>query len=185
MIFLALLAAMSARAVSYNESTVIPSESTSMQKPDNTEGKKVGPCKLDMGCFKVDVPKGWYVYSANQPGDAKSMSMVTIKPIVRPEGCNFGWSVDFFYMPYRGTTAEKKLDEFKSIYKEFTDKGTAKLGSLSYQWLEYRTEMEGLNSLLVTPLQSDGFFSVSVRGYEVNQKDLKKIMKSIKLAKAQ
>jgi len=140
-----------------------------------------GPAVVDTENFSVKVPKGWLIKEQK----SGSISSVTLVPEVAPDQpTNFGYSIEFWSFAYNTYTVEKIIDEALSQYGEGATKKMEDItfGSNTFQ-RTFFDEGHGTSQVLALPLKGDGAIRIAVRSYPLTDKDVKAILKSVKVNK--
>ena len=138
-----------------------------------------GPAVVNTENFSVKVPKGWLIKEQK----SGSISSVTLAPEVAPDQpTNFGYSIEFWSFAYKTYTVEKIIEEALSQYGEGATKKMEDIsfGSNTFQHTFF-DEGHGTSQVLALPLKGDGAIRVGVRSYPLTDKDVKAILKSIKV----
>jgi len=142
---------------------------------DDKENVK-GPATVDLPSFTVKVPKGWQV--ARQGRDD-----CTLEPIVKPNidgKSNFGWEVRIYALSGKYFKPEKFIETDLNIYNETKQMPELKIGNTTFMYNFYDYEY-GKHSLLAAALPSGGAVEITIGGYSVEDKEVKAILKSLKL----
>lgn len=140
-----------------------------------------GPAVLETENFSVKVPKGWVIKKFSS-GYTSSVELV---PEKKPTpATNFGYSIEIWSFRYSGSTVEKQIDQALRQYGEGATKKLedVKIGENTYQHT-YFDEGHGSSQHLVTALKESGVMNISLHSYSLDNKDVKNIIKSIKLKK--
>lgn len=139
-----------------------------------------GPVVVETENFSVKVPKGWVVKKKSTSGRICS---VTLAPEVKPDvNTNFGFDLDIWSFVSKTYTVEKIIDDALHQYGENATekKEDIKFGSNVFQ-RTYFNEGYGSSQVLALPLKEEGALSVSVHTYSLDNKDIKAILKSLKV----
>ena len=140
-----------------------------------------GPTTVETENFSVKVPKGWVVKSKS----SGRISSVTLTPEVKPDQpTNFGFDLEIWSFVSRTYTVEKIIKEALRQYGEGATekKEDIKFGSNTFQ-RTFFDEGHGSSQVLALPLKEEGAMCVTVRTYPLTDKDVKAILKSIKVLK--
>ena len=153
------------------------------QAPATTETKTEekadtvkGPATIDLGRATVDVPEGWYVKNP-------SKSSCRIEPFVKPDiehKGNFGWSVYISVWDGEVFKAEKFIEDDKKVFEETKKMPEVTFNGVKYMYNFYDYKF-GKHSVLAAPLPEKGAINVEVGGYAVEDADVQKILKTLKL----
>lgn len=144
-------------------------------EPEKADTVK-GPTILECENFDVNVPEGWYVKS-------KGSNSCTLEPLVSPNidgKSNFGWRVDISALSGDVFKAEKFIEDDKKVFENTKKMPDLKLNGVNYMYNFYDYEF-GKHSVLAASLPSAGAIQVKVGGYDVKDKDVDAILKSLKL----
>lgn len=140
-----------------------------------------GPTVVETENFSVKVPKGWIAKEVK----SGSISSVSLVPEVKPkESTNFGYAIDIWSFVSRTYTVEKIIDEALKRYGENASekKEDITFGANTFQ-RTFFDEGHGTSQTLALPLNKEGAISIDVRSYPLTNKDVKNILKSIKVKK--
>ena len=138
-----------------------------------------GPTVVETENFSVKVPKGWVVKKKS----SGNISSVTLAPEVKPDvRTNFGFDLEIWSFNSRTFTVEKIIDEALHQYGEnaVEKKEDIKFGSNTFQHTFF-DEGYGSSQVLALPLKEIGAMRIDVRTYPLTDKDVKAILKSIKV----
>lgn len=140
-----------------------------------------GPVVVETENFSVKVPKGWVVKKKS----SGSISSVTLEPETAPKpSTNFGYRVELWSFAYKSYTVEKIIDEALHQYGENGAKKMedVKFGDNTFQ-RTFFDEGHGSSQVLALPLTGEGALRVGVSSYALTDKNVKAILKSIKVLK--
>lgn len=141
-----------------------------------------GPAVIETENFSITIPKGWMV-SRKSSG---SISSVELVPETKPEpSTNFGYSIELWSFANSSYTVDKIIDEAMKQFgsnAKVEKKNDIKFGSNSFQQTFF-DEGHGSYEVLALPLKETGAIRVAVSSYPVNNKDVKAILKSLKVNK--
>lgn len=146
-----------------------------------TMAQDKGPAVVETENFSVKVPKGWLIKEKS----SGSISSVTLVPEKAPgQPTNFGYRVELWSFAYKSYTVEKIINEALHQYGE---NATKKMDDISFGPNTFQRtffdEGHGTSQVLALPLKGEGAIRVSVSSYALTDKDVKNILKSIKVNK--
>lgn len=161
-------------------------EGQTEQKVDTTaKAEKVekadtvkGPTTLDLGRATVDVPEGWFV---KNPSKSSCRIEPLVKPAIEKKG-NFGWNVYISVWDGEVFKAEKFIEDDKKVFKDTKKMPEVTFNGVKYLYNFYDYQF-GKHSVLAAPLPEKGAIKVEVGGYAVEDADVDKILKSLKIKK--
>ena len=144
-----------------------------------TMAQEKGPVTVETDNFSVKVPKGWIVKEKS----SGNISSVTLTPEVKPDvSTNFGFDLEIWSFKSRTYTVEKIIREALRQYGEGATekKEDIKFGSNTFQ-RTFFDEGHGSSQVLALPLKEEGAMRIDVKTYPLTDKDVKAILKSIKV----
>ena len=140
-----------------------------------------GPAAIDTENFSVKVPKSWLIKEQK----SGSISSVKLVPEVAPDQpTNFGYSIEFWAFASKSYTVEGIIEEALGQYGEGATKKMEDIsfGSNTFQ-RTFFDEGHGTSQVLALPLKGNGAIRIAVRSYPLTDKDVKAILKSVKVNK--
>lgn len=135
-----------------------------------------GPATIDLGRATVDVPEGWFVKNPTK-------SSCRIEPFEKPQiehKGNFGWNVYISTWNSDVFKADKFIEDDKKVFKDTKKMPEVTLNGLKYKYNFYDYKF-GKHSVLAAPLPEKGAIKIEVSGYAVEDADVQKILKTLKL----
>ena len=135
-----------------------------------------GPTTLDLGRATVDVPEGWFV---KNPSKSSCRIEPLEKPAIEKKG-NFGWNVYISVWDGDVFKAEKFIEDDKKVFKDTKKMPEVTFNGVKYMYNFYDYEF-GKHSVLAAPLPEKGAIKVEVGGYAVEDADVDKILKTLKI----